>query len=82
MGVRGFWEKSPPERGLGVFDWGSGCVMRRRAPGLPSGFVRARTPRVRHQITMLMILPGTTITFFGVLPSTHFCASGALTTSA
>ena len=28
------------------------------------------------QMTMLMILPGTTITFFGALPSSHFCASG------
>ena len=33
-------------------------------------------------MTMLMILPGTTITFFGVRPSIHFCASGAATTSA
>ena len=35
-----------------------------------------------RQITMLMILPGTTMTFFGALPSSHFCASGCVTTSA
>ena len=31
---------------------------------------------------MFMILPGTTMIFFGVLPSSHFCASGSPTTAA
>lgn len=70
--------------GFGGFGW-------KRVPGVAGtlslggsseliGVWAVRLPR--GQMTMLMILPGTTITFFGVLPSIHFWASGAVTTSA
>ena len=43
-----------------------------RSGGIPIGRKRFMTGGVSDQITMLMILPGTTITFFGALPSSHF----------
>ena len=70
-GFGGFgWKRVPGVAGtlsLGGSSELIGCVGGSVAPG---------------QMTMLMILPGTTITFFGVLPSIHFWASGTVTTSA
>lgn len=86
-----FFEKSPflksPRRsGDWLFDFGRmrAVAARRRVSfvGTSSPSAAPHPSPARDQITMLMILPGTTITFLGVFPSTHFCASGAFTMSA
>lgn len=47
------------------------------ASGLPKG----RYGDVFRYTTILIILPGTTITFFGAFPSSHFCTAGLSSTS-